>query len=378
MDIIASQGPQLVASWKTQQGPAKVQVLLQMEKEGLLKNDTQKPLHHGIVSAHLKTEEETGEFSNKSIDEEAEFLRLQDLYAEELQRNIAQSVRHSFPSAKEAPTLRHTAGFISQLYHACMRSLSKQLVNLPSLFLEIGLALLASGMMGSMAMIKYQGILSPPYTLLSPTPLERLIPSFFFSVGLAISLSAASAGVSVFGEELVIYRREIAAGHDHLAYYLGVVVAQYPRLCLDALHFAPLVHYLAQPLTPFTTMFVVVFQLYAAIYGLAFLVSFLVSRKNAALLAVVASLMFSSMTGKGGIPEVIQVLSPSRWATEAIFHYETAPYRHIMEVARSAENGGYTLGRVDLDLGLMFLVGILYRLLAYVAMRYADRKIIIR
>jgi ABC-type multidrug transport system permease subunit len=124
-------------------------------------------------------------------------------------------------------------------------------------------------------------------------------------------------------------------------------------------------------------LFVVVFQLYCAIYGMAFFVSFLVTPKNAALLAVVLSLMFSSMTGKSDIPERIQFLSPSRWAVEALFDYETRPYRHIMDVTSSANSGGYTLGRVPLDLALMFITGIFYRVLAYIAMRFADRKIVI-
>eukprot|EP01033_Poteriospumella_lacustris_P015814 gene15814-11317_t len=381
MDIIASRGPHLVEAWQTQQGPEKVQVLLQLERDGKLGStyaNRDAPASSNVYHSYEKgTPSSKSSSSNSIAVEEADFLKWQAYYAGELESKIAQSTRMGFPSHSECPHLRHTASFFRQWYLACVRSLWKQFANLSSLWLEIGLALFASGVMGSLATMKYQGILTAPYTLLSPTPLEGLIADFFFTVGLAISLSAASAGVSVFGEELVIYRREVAAGHNHLAYFLGVVLAQYPRLLLDTLHFAPLVHYLAQPLTPFSAFFVVVFQLYCAIYGMAFLVSFLVSRKNAALLAVVLSLMFSSMTAKGGIPEGIQFLSPSRWAVEALFDYETRPYRHIMDVTRSADDGGYTLGRVPLDLALMFIMGIFYRVLAYIAMRFVDRKIII-
>lgn len=281
--------------------------------------------------------------------------------------------RKAFP----ASPLRSTASIPRQALLACIRNLWKQINNLSSLSLELGLALLAAFLMGLLQEVRYQGVLSPPYTLLSPTPLEGLIASFFFSVGLGIALAASSAGVSVFGEEQVIYRREIAAGHSHFAYYLGTITAQTPRLLLDGLHFSWLFHIINQPLVPYGTFFVITFLLYSAIYGLSFIVSFLVSRKNAPLLAVVVCLFFCSFTAKSDIPEGIQYLSASRWAVEAIFDIETRPYKHIMQVvAVSAHDGGYHLGRVPTDLGIMFVVGILYRVVAYIIMRIGDRKII--
>lgn len=192
-------------------------------------------------------------------------------------------------------TLRLTAPFPRQVILACTRNLWKQINNLSTLALEIGLALLAAGLMGALGEMKYQGVLSPPYTLLSPTPLEGLIASFFSSVGLAISLAASSAGVSVFSEEQVIYRR---AGHNHLAYYLGTIMVQIPRLLLDALHFAWIFHLINQPLTPFAIFFVVTFMLYTAIYGLSFIVSFLVTRKKCCLVSCCSFALLCFFYGK--------------------------------------------------------------------------------
>jgi ABC-type multidrug transport system ATPase subunit len=280
------------------------------------------------------------------------------------------------PPAFPKIPLRSTSNFIIQVKLSLVRNLWKQTANMPSLALEIGLAMFAGAMMGSMVVLKYQGVLLAPYTLLSPTPLEGLIGSVFFNVGLAISLASASAGVSVFGEEQVIYRREVAAGHHHLAYYIGVSLAQIPRLFLCGSHFAFIFHIMAQPLTSFGHWLLIVVFLYVAIYGLAALVSMLVSRKNAALLGVVVSLFMASMTSKGGMPEVLQYFSASRWATEGMFSFETKPYRHIMNVARSANDGGYQLDRFGLDIFFMFCVGIAYRLFAYIAMRWVDRKLL--
>lgn len=271
---------------------------------------------------------------------------------------------------------RVNAHFLKQIYFSIVRNLWKQLASPP--YLEMGLALLAGGLMGDLVEVKYQGVLSSPYTLFSPTPLEGAIGSFFNSVGLALSLASASAGVSVFGEEMHIYGREVATGHNHLGYFLGTNIAQLPKIFVAGLHFAFIFHIINQCLTPFRTFFPIAFLLYFAIYGLACIVSMLVSRKNAPLLAVVVSLFFASMTQKGGFPEGIQYFSASRWATEAIFTKESEPFLHIMEVKDvSAHNAGYKLNRVTEDFIFMFLVGLFYRLIAYFCMLYKDRRIVI-
>jgi hypothetical protein len=273
-------------------------------------------------------------------------------------------------------SLRQTAGFFRQVQLAFVRSLWKQLANPQTLALEVGLGMLAGIMMGALMKVIFIGSFLPPYTLLSPAPNDRLIGNLVFNCGLAISLAAVSAGVSVFGEEQVLYRREISAGHSHLAYYLGVNLAQFPRLFLDGLHFAFVFHILSNPMASFGQFLSFAFLLYSAIYGLAFIVSFLVSRRNAPLLGVVLALTFSSMTAKGGQPEAIQFLSASRWAAEGLFTVETAPYTHVMSVARTADQLGYTLDRFPTDMALMFLIGLFYRLIAYLFMRCSDRKLL--
>jgi hypothetical protein len=220
------------------------------------------------------------------------------------------------------------------------------------------------------------GIFIAPYALLSPAPMDRLIGSFMSSVGLAISLAAVSAGVSVFGEEMVIYRREVAVGHSHAAYFIGTNLAQLPRIFVDAVHFAFIFHILNKPLISFGNFLALAFLMYLCIYGLACIISFLVSRKNAPLLGVVLSLIFTNMTGKGGFPEAIQYLSPSRWATEALFGIEAAPYAGVMTVARTANDLGFIMGRFAVDMVIMFALGTCFRFIAYLCMRWGDRKLL--
>jgi ABC-type multidrug transport system ATPase subunit/ABC-type multidrug transport system permease subunit len=395
MDLIAEQGAEFVIAWKDGGDqylstldidlPDVVSALEVPEEEvGITSNCRAPSEEYTKILVNEMPMTKTSEVSScvtEAVDAKSNSLRSdivdqKDIRAPVLRNRSSTSAFQPFFHSNSP--VRVTPGFIRQFYLSLIRNLWKQAANTSSLTLEAGLGAFAGLVMGALIKVSWQGILKPPYSLFTPTPREASIGALFNTVGLAISLAAASAGVSVFGEEQIVYRREVAAGHSHIAYYCGTSVAQIPRLCVDALHFAFLFHVLSQPLTSFGQFLGIVFLLYFAIYGLAAIVSFLVSRRNAALLAVVVSLIFSSMTQKGGQPEPIQFISASRWASEALFSVETRPYRHIMQVDEAAERLGYTLDRFSLDLFLMFIVGVLYRFIAYGCMRRVDRKILVK
>lgn len=287
--------------------------------------------------------------------------------------SIAISPYPSFPRG----LLRRNASFLRQTALAFTRSLLKQYKNLGSLFLELTLALLAGGFMGAGGKMTYQGILKEPFVLLTPTTIEDLIPNLCFNIALGVALAAASAGVNVYGEEKAIRHREISSGHSLNAYYLGVSFAQTFRQFIDAVHFTWLYHMIGQPITTFGELLPFMFLLYMAVYNLAAIVSMLVERKNATLLGVVLSLIVCSMTAKNDVvPDFIQVFSPSRWISEGLFDRETRLYTHVMQVDSTAQRLAYTLGRFDVDVILCCLMGNLYRVVAWLLIRWIDRKVV--
>ena len=92
---------------------------------------------------------------------------------------------------------------------------------------------------------------------------------------------------------------------------------------------------------------------------------------------MVLSFIVGGTTAKGSLPEPLQLFSASRWGAEALFGVQAEPFEDIMQVAElSAPNLGYKLHRYPLDLTLMFLVGVFYRVLGFFAMCYADRRIL--
>lgn len=145
----------------------------------------------------------------------------------------------------------------------------------------------------------YSGILQPPYTPLSPAPVESLLPSLGLYMAMSIGLAAAPAAVRIFGEERDVFKREAASGHSIAAYFLAKNTAALYRSALAALHFAAFFALLARPTSPFPWLLAIVWGIFWGTVGLAQAVSMAVSRANAALLAVVACLVAACLCGFG-------------------------------------------------------------------------------
>ena len=113
---------------------------------------------------------------------------------------------------------------------------------------------------------------------------------------------------------------------------------------------------------------------YFCVYGLSAITSMLVARENAALLGVIVSLITACLNGYGPNLKqgrewgliVLQNLSFARWANELWFHTETLAYRdHFMAKDVSAAVWGYTLDRFAVDVTLMLVIGLAYRVVAF-------------
>jgi hypothetical protein len=211
--------------------------------------------------------------------------------------------------------------------------------------------------------------------------MEVMLPSIGFYVAMAVGLAGSPAGVLTFGEERLIFLREAAAGHNILAYYIGKSLSVFYRLSLAAVHFTGVFMLLARPTSSFGEVLLIVWVQFLAVYGQAACISMLVKREQAALLAVIASLILGTLCGYG--PTLTQFddwhlswlldLSYSRWAVEAWFDAETRAYRSLYMVAEvSAPSFGYTLDRFGTDMGAVVAIAVGYRLIAYPMLLYIN------
>jgi ABC-type multidrug transport system ATPase subunit len=262
------------------------------------------------------------------------------------------------------------------LCHA--RSLLQQYRQASWLVLELVVCIMAGSIMGLAATAVdelYSGILVPPYTMLSPSPMETMLPSLGFYVNMAIGIAGSPAAVRMFGEERDMILREAAGGHDALAYFSAKNIAVLYRMVLSALHFAGFFVLLARPTASFGHFFTLTLFIFFGVYGLSMLMSMFVSRANAALLGVIACLVFSCLCGFGpnliqgrewGLVGVLQDISYARWGNEYWMHMETQPYRELFLVeVVSAGAFGYTLNRPVVDVVMMIVIGIGMRIAAF-------------
>ncbi|KAI8914475.1 hypothetical protein EDD86DRAFT_199414, partial [Gorgonomyces haynaldii] len=277
------------------------------------------------------------------------------------------------------------ASFLTQMIWSHNRSLLQQVATPESFALECLVGLLAGLIMGTSVLSAndlYIGTLVPPFTTLSSSTVEWVIPQLGFFLAAAAALAASPAGVKVFSEERVVYWREASSGHDPTAYFIGKSFSVLYRLCVTSLHFAVIFHVLARPLISFQKLYVVILALFFGVYGLSSAISMIVARENAALLAVVICLFNAVFTGFGvtlvdghnwGLSWLFD-MSFYRWAAEAIYTESVLPFEGVYLVYKSAEKWGYTLNRFHYDVGMAVVSGLGWRLLAYVLMKDLNKS----
>ncbi|TPX47429.1 hypothetical protein SeMB42_g03315 [Synchytrium endobioticum] len=272
-----------------------------------------------------------------------------------------------------------------QVLYCHNRSLAQQYRQWHSLAIEVFVAAIAGVLMGiSVQQFHgelYHGIWVQPYSLLTPAPLNWLVPLYGLLLGIAITIAGAPAGVRVFGEEKAVYWREAAAGHSRSAYYVGKTLAAFYRFIVSSLHFTAFYVILALPLVPFLTQWAIALFNFFGEYGLAAIISLLVRREDGALVSVIVGLIAAVFCGYG--PSVNQAnswglgwvwdLSFNRWGAEALYSESLTWYQDVYDLEQSASQFGYVLYRTGFDLFVMLMLGLFLRCIAFVLLILLNR-----
>ncbi|KAK3675527.1 hypothetical protein LTR78_004610 [Recurvomyces mirabilis] len=268
----------------------------------------------------------------------------------------------------------------AQVYYCWARAMRQQIRNATSFFFEIGVGGLAGIIIGLSAFAAnghlFQGIYHPPFTILSSAVDYASTPQIGLLGGMAIGLAASAPGFWVFGEEKLMYYRETASGHSRSAYYVGKLFSTLLRIGLSSLHFTVFLGVLATPLISFQDMYAANLAYFWCIYGLASVVSMVVKREDGPLLSVLASLVIGVLGGVA--PPLSKVkqwhmewfwrLSPGVWFTEVYVTQNWSPMAYLYETELAAKGIGFTLGQFGTDIGILFLIGGIYRIIAYFAL----------
>ncbi|RKP14681.1 hypothetical protein BJ684DRAFT_8159 [Piptocephalis cylindrospora] len=278
------------------------------------------------------------------------------------------------------------ASHLRQIWLCHQRSLLQQYRRPLSLIFEYGVAAIAGVLLGLAIMNRagqlYIGALISPYTPLSLSPFETMVPQMCMLISMSISVSGSPAAVRTFGEEKSVYWREAASGHSKVAYFTGKVLSTLYRIGLGALHYTAFYHTISRTDPDLSTIFPLVLLQFFCVYGVSEIVSIIVSRANGPLLASILCLILSVFNGYGpNLHETsdwrlqwVWEMSYTRWFAEAYFFKYVEPYRGLYMVDVSADYYGYTLDRYGMDVALTFIIGVVLRILGYVALRMTNRQ----
>lgn len=278
------------------------------------------------------------------------------------------------------------ASWYLQTYFCLCRAFLQQYRLRSSFYAEIGVATFTGFLLGLAETgqdgIMFRGIFQHPYELLSSAVDYSSVPQMSLLISLAVGIIASSPGVKVFGEEKLIYAREASSGHNRFAYYLGKVLSTVPRMVLSNLHFTMPFMYLATPGISWGAAFTANLLYFYCIYGLSSCVSMVTKREDGPLIATMTSLIVGLISGvKPSLRTVagwhmtwLWRASPGTWLSEAYFAENVTPYRYLYQIDMAASATGYTLGWFGYDLAVLFLLGTLYRVIAFGALRLFNRS----
>ncbi|KAI0871078.1 hypothetical protein GGS24DRAFT_492514 [Hypoxylon argillaceum] len=265
------------------------------------------------------------------------------------------------------------------------RALLQQWRTKSTFWFEISLASLSGILLGlaenSKQGILFTGIYNAPFEVLSIATDYMSVPELALLIVIAIGLVSAAPGVKVFSEETLLYRREAEAGHSRIAYFLAKNLSVLPRMAFACLHFSTLIFVLSTPIIPWGIAFTTNFVYFYCIYGLASVMSMIVRREDAPLLATMISLVVGILSGAAPALSKVEEwhlewlwrLSPGTWLAEVYFGQLVAPFRYLYDVDLAARISGFHLDRIWLNIGVLLLIGTVYRLLAFIGLLAGTR-----
>ena len=209
---------------------------------------------------------------------------------------------------------------------------------------------------------------------------------------IAVGLVSCASMIRVFGAERIVFWRESAALSQPvhtLAYFIGKDLSMVPQLLAGPLVFNLVFHALTAPRAAFSHFYLVFLGLYYCSMGFAYLVAAAVPPDLAQLTGVVA--VFSNAMFAGGMPTLKQLLAKfaplcwlphisfMRYALEAFYVSEASQWQEIASLMDLSlpdfikDTYGYQMNAFTKDILIMFLIGFVVRVMAFLALLLLHR-----
>lgn len=295
---------------------------------------------------------------------------------------------------------KEIAGFFAQLWHFTTRSFVQLSRDVIWFFTDLMLVFVAGFFLGLVfSESTYQpplpqqivnrslsGFGATPPPLLSEffaRPVDDPIISEASLTCMAIGMTGVTAALRVFGNEQIVYWREASAGMSTSAYFLAKNISHIFFILLSPLlYLAPFLTFVSARAS-FLSYYRVLVVLQFATTGLGYLVSIVVPGGLAQLAGVVVVLVFSMFGGSR--PTLVQIKSMFvllqampyasyiRWAQEALYLEEIREWGQVVNIQPSLNLFDYHLDDYQLCMVLTLVFGVIFRVLALVAMTTLHR-----
>jgi len=202
---------------------------------------------------------------------------------------------------------------------------------------------------------------------------------------LALGLTSVATSLRALKDEKPIYWRESSTGTSTIAYFLGKNIASIPILLMQPFTYLAVYYFFTNPVTPPLYMYIILLGIQFASMGLGYIAATVVKPPTAPIVGVV--LVFYSIITSGFNPtlnslkndyglvgRIIPGVSFARWAMEAFYLAEVRQYEDIYMIQPGLVFWGYNKDYYWLDILLLIILGVVFRIAACVALRFVGRN----
>eukprot|EP01155_Anaeramoeba_flamelloides_P023511 Anaeramoba_flamelloidesa807698_426.p1 GENE.a807698_426~~a807698_426.p1 ORF type:complete len:1402 (+),score=332.06 a807698_426:290-4207(+) len=286
---------------------------------------------------------------------------------------------------------RKTAGFFRQSWEFFIRSLVQQTRDVPGFIVDLVLVYIAGLFLG--VLNQDTTYIGPPPTyvidecpepmqLYCSYPKQEPIGALASLTALAIALTSTMASLKIFGKEKVVYWRESASGLNSFAYFVAKNFASIPSQLLQPAVFLSIYYALVKPRISVMGLYGVLLLIQLTGSALGQLISVLFPASVSQLAAAVIVLISSLVSGlnpplkevsKMVIINIFHYTSFLRYAQEAFFILEIDKYDDVYNLETTYDLYGYDSSRLGLNFGILVTISVLFRVFAYLLLRFKDR-----
>jgi len=198
-----------------------------------------------------------------------------------------------------------------------------------------------------------------------------------FVLCLSLGLTAMTSALPTFKEEKLMFKRERVSGTSTLAYFIGKNLAEIPSILIQPIFYLFVFYLVSTPFAPTYQFYFTFTGIQFSAMGLGYIASTIVNAKQSLIVGVV--LVFTSVIISGYRPSLtewdtynylsyVPNISFARWAMESIYLAQVTPYQGIYSLDSTMALLGYNVDHYLFSTVLMFVLGMIYRGIACVAL----------